>query len=102
MYPFYHVIPPELADTKTASLGLAFAGRWPGLAIARLKNPIVQYIRDVLFEVSMKADHDHPVYHRYNIGMDSVLYKYPLEGNSEVHIVHHRWRKPPSKNLQLQ
>jgi len=86
VYPFYHVIPPELADPKTTMLGLAFAGRWPGLAIARLKNPIVQYIRDVLFEVSMKADHEHPVYHRYNIGMDSVLYKYPLEGNSEVHM----------------
>ncbi|MGB9023868.1 MAG: molybdopterin-dependent oxidoreductase [Candidatus Bathyarchaeia archaeon] len=85
VYPFYHVIPPELADRKAASMGLAFAGKWPGFAIARVENPVKQVIRDVLWEVSMKADHEHPVYHRYNIGMDSVLYEYPMEGHSEAH-----------------
>jgi trimethylamine-N-oxide reductase (cytochrome c) len=85
VYPFYHVIPPELADKESAKAGLAFAGRWPGLAIARVENPVKQVIRDVLWEVSVKADHNKPVYHRYNIGMDSVLYEYPMEGHSEAH-----------------
>ncbi len=74
-YFFYHVIPVELAE-----LG------WNALAEARYPDPVTQVIRDVLWDVSMNnASPDKPIYHRYTIGKDSVLYRYPMPGHSEVH-----------------
>jgi len=84
-YPFYHVIPPELAGVPAGSDPKNWPGKWPGLAEARNPNPIKQVIRDVLWGVSMKATPDKPVYHRYTIGNDTYLYQYPLPGHSKIH-----------------
>jgi anaerobic selenocysteine-containing dehydrogenase len=73
-YDFYHVLPPELA-----------AKGWVSRATTRVENKVKQVIRDVLWEVSMNASPDKPVYHRYNVGMDTALFQYPAPGYSEVH-----------------
>jgi trimethylamine-N-oxide reductase (cytochrome c) len=92
VYAFYHVIPPELIDMSWARAGQLGAGgtvttgpHWPGLAIARTENKVKQCIRDVLWELSLKADHKNPIFHRYTIGDLTYLYEYPLPGHSEVH-----------------
>jgi trimethylamine-N-oxide reductase (cytochrome c) len=85
IYPVCGVAPPEFVDIQADRKGLGEA-RWlvPG-GFSHVENKVKGYIRDVLWEVSMKASHDKPVYHRYNIGNQTGLYQYPMPGNSEVH-----------------
>jgi len=87
LYPFYHFIPPELCDVAAVNSGGGMSpfDRWQCGANGRFENPVKQVVRDALWEISMNASHEKPVYHRYGIGMDSVLYKYPMDGHSEVH-----------------
>ena len=86
VYAFYHVTPPELADKAMLAQGMDFIGHWPCVCMARVANPVTQAIRDVLWDKSMLASASNPIFHRFNIGPDSVLFQYPETGKSEVHL----------------
>jgi anaerobic selenocysteine-containing dehydrogenase len=81
VYKWWHLYPESLEKIYAQSGDIA---RFPNTVLDSNGNTVV--IRDVLFEPCMTvATPDKPLYHRYNIGPNSVLSRYPEPGYSPVH-----------------